>query len=179
GATPYTNRICPKVPSRPPSIALLTMCCGISFTLPVSLVPPLPLFLPRRLLQLPCQPRDLGVRGVPAGDVLRPFSPPTVTIYRQLSPPAVTVCRDGSCNPPSPPVACRAGRESTPHGGRAAGRGQRWHGKCSLCRSRISTPQEALDADRDLFNTALSLAYAERNELRALVQLYKALGGGW
>gem|GEM_PF-5711178 len=48
----------------------------------------------------------------------------------------------------------------------------------ALCRSRISTPQEALDADRDLFNAALSLAYAARNELRALVQRYKALGGG-
>src|SRR5215510_2719575 len=30
---------------RPPSIALITMCCCISFILPVSLVPPLPLFL--------------------------------------------------------------------------------------------------------------------------------------
>ena len=49
----------------------------------------------------------------------------------------------------------------------------------ALCRSRISTPQEALDADRDLFNAALSLADAERNELRVLVQLYKALGRGW
>ena len=28
--------------------------------------------------------------------VLRPFSPPTVTIYRQLSPPVVTVCWGGS-----------------------------------------------------------------------------------
>src|SRR5262245_47287104 len=33
---------------RPPSIALITMCCCISFILPVSLVHPLPLFLPRR-----------------------------------------------------------------------------------------------------------------------------------
>ena len=49
----------------------------------------------------------------------------------------------------------------------------------ALCRSRISTPQEALDADRDLCNAGLSLAYAERHDLRALVQLYKALGGGW
>jgi outer membrane protein TolC len=40
-------------------------------------------------------------------------------------------------------------------------------------------PQEELEADRDLFNAALSLAYAERNELCAPVQLYKALGEGW
>src|SRR5262245_24813875 len=81
----------------------------------------------------------------PARGVLRPFSAPTVTIHRQLSPHVVTVCRGGSCNPPSPPVACRAGREGTPHGGRAAGRGQRWHGKCPLSFAyHISQPQEEL-----------------------------------
>jgi multidrug efflux system outer membrane protein len=37
----------------------------------------------------------------------------------------------------------------------------------------------ALDADRDLFDAELGLAQTERNELLALVQLYKALGGGW
>ena len=37
----------------------------------------------------------------------------------------------------------------------------------------------ALDADRDLFNAELSLAQTTRNELLSLVQLYKALGGGW
>jgi outer membrane protein TolC len=37
----------------------------------------------------------------------------------------------------------------------------------------------ALDADRDLFNNELILAQGRRNELLALVQLYKALGGGW
>jgi multidrug efflux system outer membrane protein len=37
----------------------------------------------------------------------------------------------------------------------------------------------ALDADRDLFNADLSLTQTRRNELLALVQLYKALGGGW
>jgi multidrug efflux system outer membrane protein len=37
----------------------------------------------------------------------------------------------------------------------------------------------ALDADRDLFNAELSLAATRRNELLSLVQLYKALGGGW
>ena len=37
----------------------------------------------------------------------------------------------------------------------------------------------ALDADRDLFDAELSLAQTKRNELLSLVQLYKALGGGW
>jgi multidrug efflux system outer membrane protein len=37
----------------------------------------------------------------------------------------------------------------------------------------------ALDADRDLFDAELSLAQTRRNELLSLVQLYKALGGGW
>ena len=37
----------------------------------------------------------------------------------------------------------------------------------------------ALDADRELFNAELNLAQTKRNELLSLVQLYKALGGGW
>ena len=37
----------------------------------------------------------------------------------------------------------------------------------------------ALDADRELFNSQLNLAQTRRNELLSLVQLYKALGGGW
>lgn len=37
----------------------------------------------------------------------------------------------------------------------------------------------ALDADRDLFEAELNLAQTRRNELLSLVQLYKALGGGW
>jgi multidrug efflux system outer membrane protein len=37
----------------------------------------------------------------------------------------------------------------------------------------------ALDADRELFNSELDLAQTKRNELLSLVQLYKALGGGW
>ena len=43
----------------------------------------------------------------------------------------------------------------------------------------VDTLLNALDADRDLFDAELSLAQTERNELLALVQLYKALGGGW
>jgi multidrug efflux system outer membrane protein len=38
---------------------------------------------------------------------------------------------------------------------------------------------EALDADRNLFDAELSLAQARRDELLTVVQLYKALGGGW
>lgn len=38
---------------------------------------------------------------------------------------------------------------------------------------------EALDADRELFNAELSLAQARRDELLTVVQVYKALGGGW
>jgi len=37
----------------------------------------------------------------------------------------------------------------------------------------------ALDADRELFNAELDLTQTKRNELLSLVQLYKALGGGW
>ena len=43
----------------------------------------------------------------------------------------------------------------------------------------VDTLLNALDADRDLFNAELSLTQTRRNELLSLVQLYKALGGGW
>ena len=43
----------------------------------------------------------------------------------------------------------------------------------------VSNLLEALDADRELFNAELSLAQARRDELISVVQLYKALGGGW
>lgn len=46
-------------------------------------------------------------------------------------------------------------------------------------RGGVDTLLNALDADRDLFNAELSLARTRRDELLALVQLYKALGGGW
>jgi NodT family efflux transporter outer membrane factor (OMF) lipoprotein len=46
-------------------------------------------------------------------------------------------------------------------------------------RGGVDTLLNALDADRDLFNNELILAQDRRNELLALVQLYKALGGGW
>jgi multidrug efflux system outer membrane protein len=43
----------------------------------------------------------------------------------------------------------------------------------------VSNLLEALDADRELFDAELSLAQARRDELFTVVQLYKALGGGW
>jgi NodT family efflux transporter outer membrane factor (OMF) lipoprotein len=43
----------------------------------------------------------------------------------------------------------------------------------------VSNLLEALDADRNLFNAELSLAQARRDELLSVVQVYKALGGGW
>jgi multidrug efflux system outer membrane protein len=43
----------------------------------------------------------------------------------------------------------------------------------------VATLLEALDADRDKFDAERSLAAARRDELLSLVQIYKALGGGW
>jgi outer membrane protein, multidrug efflux system len=38
---------------------------------------------------------------------------------------------------------------------------------------------DVLDSQRSLFNAELTLAQARNNEYQSLVQLYKALGGGW
>lgn len=46
-------------------------------------------------------------------------------------------------------------------------------------RGGVDTLLNALDADRDLFNAEVNLAQTRRDELLALVQLYKSLGGGW
>jgi multidrug efflux system outer membrane protein len=46
-------------------------------------------------------------------------------------------------------------------------------------RGGVDTMVNALNADQDLFFAELSLAQSNRDELRSLVQLYKALGGGW
>ena len=43
----------------------------------------------------------------------------------------------------------------------------------------VATLLDALDADRELFDAERSLALARRDELVTVVQLYKALGGGW
>jgi multidrug efflux system outer membrane protein len=46
-------------------------------------------------------------------------------------------------------------------------------------RGGVDTQLNALDADRDLFQAELSLAQIRVSELLSVVQLYKALGGGW
>jgi multidrug efflux system outer membrane protein len=43
----------------------------------------------------------------------------------------------------------------------------------------VDTQLNALDADRDLFQAELSLVQIRLDELLSVVQLYKALGGGW
>jgi multidrug efflux system outer membrane protein len=46
-------------------------------------------------------------------------------------------------------------------------------------RGGITTYLEVLDGQRSLFSAELDLAQARGNEYQSLVQLYKALGGGW
>jgi outer membrane protein, multidrug efflux system len=46
-------------------------------------------------------------------------------------------------------------------------------------RGGVDTLLNALDADRDLFDAELRLAQLRRDELVTVVQLYRALGGGW
>lgn len=43
----------------------------------------------------------------------------------------------------------------------------------------VDTLLNALDADRVLFDAELNLTQTKRDELVSVVQLYKALGGGW
>jgi outer membrane protein TolC len=46
-------------------------------------------------------------------------------------------------------------------------------------RGGVDTQLNALDADRDLFTAQLTLSQIRLQELLAVVELYKALGGGW
>src|SRR5262249_46345021 len=46
-------------------------------------------------------------------------------------------------------------------------------------RGGVDTQLNALDADRDLFQAELALAQTRLEESLTVVQLYKALGGGW
>ena len=46
-------------------------------------------------------------------------------------------------------------------------------------RGGVDTLLNALDADRDLFDAQLRLEQVRRDELVSVVQLYRALGGGW
>jgi multidrug efflux system outer membrane protein len=43
----------------------------------------------------------------------------------------------------------------------------------------VDTQLNALDADRDLLTAELDLRQIRLNELLSVVQLYRALGGGW
>ena len=43
----------------------------------------------------------------------------------------------------------------------------------------MTTYLEVLDSDRQLFDAELALVRNQRDELLAVVRLYKALGGGW
>jgi outer membrane protein, multidrug efflux system len=43
----------------------------------------------------------------------------------------------------------------------------------------VATLLDALDADRDLFDAEVRLSQLRRDELVSIVQLYRALGGGW
>jgi len=43
----------------------------------------------------------------------------------------------------------------------------------------VDTLLNALDADRDLFQAQLALSQIRLSEVLSVVQLYKALGGGW
>jgi len=46
-------------------------------------------------------------------------------------------------------------------------------------RGGVSSYLEVLDTERQLFDAELNLAAAQRDELLAVVRLYRALGGGW
>jgi multidrug efflux system outer membrane protein len=46
-------------------------------------------------------------------------------------------------------------------------------------RGGVDTQLNALDSDRDLFQAQLDLARIRLEELLTIVQIYKALGGGW
>ena len=46
-------------------------------------------------------------------------------------------------------------------------------------RGGVDTQLNALDADRDLFQAELDLSQIRLQELLSVVELYKALGGGW
>jgi len=60
-------------------------------------------------------------------------------------------------------------------------RSSRDYARLALVRYRggVTSYLEVLDADRQLFDAELSLARVQRDELVAVVGLYKALGGGW
>jgi multidrug efflux system outer membrane protein len=46
-------------------------------------------------------------------------------------------------------------------------------------RGGVTSYLEVLDTERQLFDAELQLAQSQRDELLAVVRLYRALGGGW
>jgi multidrug efflux system outer membrane protein len=58
---------------------------------------------------------------------------------------------------------------------------QRTANTIALARYRVGYASyfNVIDSDRDLFSAELSLSAARLNTLLAVVQLYRALGGGW
>ena len=46
-------------------------------------------------------------------------------------------------------------------------------------RGGVTSYLEVLDSERELFDAELGLARSRRDELIAIVRIYKALGGGW
>jgi outer membrane protein, multidrug efflux system len=58
---------------------------------------------------------------------------------------------------------------------------QRTANTIALARYRVGYASyfNVIDSDRDLFSAELSLSAAHLNTLLAVVQLYRALGGGW
>jgi multidrug efflux system outer membrane protein len=43
----------------------------------------------------------------------------------------------------------------------------------------VSSYLEVLDTERQLFDAEIQLVQAKRDESQGVIQLYKALGGGW
>jgi len=71
---------------------------------------------------------------------------------------------------------------------RAGGDGQRAAVAAHRDATRLSTDRyqggldsylQVLDAQRNLFRSELDLATLQRQELASIVELYRALGGGW
>ena len=51
--------------------------------------------------------------------------------------------------------------------------------RSSVTRAAPASYLEVLDSDTRLFTAELGLVQAQRDELAAFVEIYRALGGGW
>jgi hypothetical protein len=74
-----------------------------------------------------------------------------------------------------PPQGC--GIKYGGKGIRGAGRGE--HGMHKRSRNRNAGYYEVLQVQQQLYPAQIALVQTQLNELLALVQLYRALGGGW